>query len=99
MARYKRIYPRDAYPELEVMTVAQLRAEWAGTFGDRDHEGMTRVEIIDTLKDYRSDQESNYEELMSMTRKELIEWADAWGYDFRRSATKAEIAKELRRFV
>lgn len=87
--------PKDS--DLEELSSEELvfEAKAVGFHIDPDDD-LSRREIIDAILDYRSEYEDDTNEMNSQTKAELIAWADAWGYDFQRSGTKAEIIEDLR---
>lgn len=88
-------YPKDS--DLEDLSKEELvvEAQAVGFQIDPDVD-LNRREIIETILDYRAEYEDDTDEMDSLTKAELVEWADAWGYDFQRSGTKAEIIEDLR---
>ena len=88
-------FPRET--EFEDSTRQELLEELLYTYGcDWMAEGRyNRRQVIETLISFRQERAYDLEEMNAMTKRELAEWADHWGYPFRRSGTKAAIIEEL----
>lgn len=88
-------FPRDT--ELENHTREELLEELLYTFGVdwMADERYNRRSVIESIISHRQELAYDLEELNAMTKRQLAEWADHWGYPFRRSGTKAEIIDDL----
>lgn len=87
-------YPRDT--DLEGMARAELLDELSLFAGDTSFtKGFGRRQLINEVLAWRLERAYDLDELNSMTKRELAEWADDLGYPFRRRATKAEIIEDL----